>query len=587
MGQLMLENIDHLNQVFQVQINRAKLRSRVTILNRRKDGHYYLIHKTEWSQPEELKEALINIETIYESNTSSCKNGRLDVALELDISDSLVGLRPFEMIYQGPNCQANGFVLMVPHSGYQEARRKGEALSLNHYLSEEVKGIAAMNLEGGGDVSYLKPLEFEPSQVTGTGFERIKTVRVHSCLTSVVDIDLFKREPLKIKMTNGDVTKVTTDDEGCFAWNETFKINYFAGQCWKQSFVNIESESGKIKFQIPIGYSSSGRADVYRDLRYFKIPNGQACNLKPDLRSEIYAPRITFEKLDYTYEVDEFLNIILVKRGILQLDPFLRRESLLNPAGVENDELPPGQYKVTLAIIDIDQTNLNEIDGANVHSITEKIVTVRANSLISEKFEIRKQNIRSMGNTNRLFITISPVDGSDETNRNLRTRVFSGPIITQNNNEVASIELLNDDEAISKIRQAYSLFKQKMRTHLMTQASKEAYAKRNRLAIFNLDESNTQVQLRTLMTNPIFFKNFGVVKAPIAEQRIQEIFSNPAKISTLGTDLCNYWFGDYGIRPLQGKNHSMFNNVPIKTVRTLIFPLFLMLNFKLLFETLK
>jgi len=570
MGQLMLENRDHLNQVFQVQINRARLRSRITILNRRKDGEYYLIYKTDWSKPEELKEALINIETVYESNTSSCKNGRLDVALELDISDSVVGLRPFEMIYQGPNCQANGFVLMVPHSGFQEAIRRGEATSLNHYLSEEVKGIATMNLEGGGEVSYLRPLEFQFSQVTGAGFERSKTVRAHTCLSSVVDFDLFKREPLKITTTSGTVARVTTDDEGCFSWNETFKIDYFAGQCWKQNFVNVESESGKIRFQLPIGHISNGRADVYRDLRYFSIPANQMCHMRSDLKSEIYLSRVTFEKLNYTYEVDDFLNIILVKRGILQINPFLRRESLLDPTGIDSDELPPGQYRLAFVIMDIDQTDFNKVDGAKVFSVTERIVTVRANSLISERIEIRQSDIRSMGNTNRLYVTLEPAEASEITRRNLRTRVFSGPIIPQNNNEVASVEILQDDKAIAKIIAASRQHSQRQRTQMARQLSKESFAQKNRLTIFNLDQNNFQLTLRTRVTNPLISQERAAPRSPLALKTLTDLFANPARIATLGVDLCNYWLGDYGIRTLKNKNHSLLTRVPIQNVRRLL-----------------
>jgi len=570
MGQLMLENRDHLNQVFQVHINRAKLRSRITILNRRKDGNYYLIHKTDWSEPEELKEALINIETIYESNTSSCKNGRLDVALELDVSDSVVGLRPFEMIYQGPNCQANGFVLMVPHSGYQEAIRRGKFLSLNHYLNESVKGLATMGLEDDGDVSYLRPLEFQPSSVTGTAFERIKTVRVYTCLTSVVDYDLFKREPLRVRAASGEITKVTTDDEGCFSWIENFKFDFFAGQCWNKGIVSVESESSKIKFHIPIGYSTNGHADVYRDLRYFSIPSNQLCTEKPELSSEIYISHVNFEKLDYTYEVDDFLNIILIKRGILQLNPFLRRQSLLDPTGISNDELPPGQYRVTLAIVDIGQGDLNKLDGSKVHSISEKVFNLRAGSLISERFEIKTRDIRSMGNTNRLYVTIEPVDPKVASNRNLRTRVFSGPIIPQNNNEISSVEVLDDDYALQKIRAAYEQYKLNLRNHLLSQLSKESYAKANRLTIFNLDENDRQHQLRNQMANPLIYKNFLTLKPAVPFVRLAELFDNASKVSEIGPDLCNYWFGDYGMRPLKGKDHPIFNSVPIQNIRHLI-----------------
>ena len=562
LGQLLLENSDHLNQVFQVQINRAKLRSRVTILNRRKDGNYYLIHRTEWSKPEELKDALINIETIYDSNTSSCRNGRLDVALELDTSDSVEGLRPFEMIFQGPNCQATGFVLMVPHPGYQEAIRKGKALSLNHYLESEVKGVATMSLDGSGNVSYLRPLEFQASQVSGSVFDRTKVVRVQSCLTSVVDFDHFRREPMTITTMAGEKIPVVTDDEGCFAWNETIEIDYFAGQCWKQGFTKVEFESGRVKFQLAIGYIADGHANIFRDLRYFTIPESQLCNINHDLKSELYFSRVTFEKLDYTYDVDEFLNIILVKRGLLQITPFLRRESLVNPTGIDNDELPPGKYKLTLAMVDIAETNFDNFNGSKVNTITEKIVTVRAGSIISEPFEIRKRDIRSMGNTNRMYITIEPAEGSDLSKRNLRTRVFSGPIIPQNHHEVASVEVLDDDQVMTKIKTAAKIYEQRWKSHLKSQLSKKTFSEANRLKILNLDENNEQLNFRTNLNYPFIYRKY---LDPNSNQRavplkdFKDFLDNPTNVTKIGQELCGFWFGDYGFRTLPKMQHPMLD----------------------------
>jgi hypothetical protein len=459
---------------------------------------------------------------------------------------------------------------MVPHSGYQEAIRKGKFLSLNHYINESVVGHTTLSSDDKGDVSYLKPLEFQPSLVTGTAFERIKTVRLSTCLTSVVDYDSFKREPLRINAATGGTTSVTTDDEGCFSWNENFKFDFFEGQCWKTGLVDIESASSKIKFRIPIGFSANGHADVYRDLRYFKIPNEQLCSEKPDLSSEIYMSHVTFEKLDYTYEVDEFLNIILVKRGILQINPFLRRESLLDPTGISNDDLPPGQYRVTLAIVDINQTDLNRLDGSKVYALTEKIVNLRAGSLISERFEIKERDIRSMGNTNRLYITIEPVDPVKGPRSHLRTRVFSGSIIPQNNNETSIVEVLNDDEALRKIKVASQQFNLQLRNHLIGQTGKDIYAKNNRLAVFNLDQNEAQHQLRYQISNPLIYKNFTSAREPLPINRLTELFDNPSKVTELGRDLCNYWFGDYGLRPLRGKDHSIFNPVPIHNIRRLI-----------------
>jgi hypothetical protein len=584
MGQLILENVDHLNQVFPVNINRATFRSRVTLLNRRKDGHYYLIHQTSWSRPQELKEAFINIGTTYSSNTSACKNGRLDFALEFEVvSDSIEGLRPFEMIYQGPNCQAKGFVLMVPHSGYQDAIKERKALSLSDYLRTQIRGAAYADVQGGGNVTYLQPLEFYPSQIEeglDASFNRKKTVRVHTCLTSVVDEDLFRREELDVTTLNKKTIEVITDDQGCFAWNEEISINYFSGQCWESGSVHIQSKSGKLTATLGIGHISDGRGNVYRDLRYFTIPEKQLCrHLRADnqsFESEIYLSRMMLEKLDYTYEIDDFLNLTLVKRALLQINPFLRRKSLLDATTIENEDLPPGKYRVRLAIVDIDQKDFDRIDGSKVHVLTEKIVTIRAGSLISEKIEIRTQDLRAMANTNKVYISIEPLLSEENSKnqqsqllKNLRTRVFSGPIIPQNHHDISNVEILDRDDVMSLIEKARLKYEEEIKITLTQQTSKSLFAKANHLSLLSLDENHSQIDFLTQLRNPFFLK-YSIRGQPFSPKVFDPIFDDPRQISSLGYWLCRYWFGDYGLRAQHGKSEPMFLISPSVKVKSMI-----------------
>lgn len=576
MGTLALENRDHLNQVFQIPINRAKFKSRVTILNRRKDGKYYLIHRTDWSGYQDLKEALLNIETVYQSNTAACPNGRLDVALEVDISNGIYELKPFEMIFQGPNCQANGFVLMVPFSGYVDAISTHQFSNLEQYLAQNVQATIPQHLKGGGDVSYVRPLEFHTSNVDSQKFTRSKTVRVHTCLSSVIDHDVFKREPLEITTHDGKSQTIHTDDEGCFSWNEVFTHNYFEPQCWKQGQIRIQSKSSDIDFRIPIAFSAVSNHDIYRDLRYFDLPEAQRCKRlnQSDKLGEIFTPKVNLEKTNYEYFVDSYLNIKLKKNVILQMNPFFRRLSLLNSSGIQNDDLPPGEYELTLAVTD-NQLKLTSasFDITSIYSFSRHILKIQAGSLISEEIGILMDELKPMGNTTQIVLSLRPRDES--TLKWLKPVVFYGPLIFQNVSEFANLKPIYDESLMNKLESTWNQRLKVFSEKNKSKAGVHNFAKENKLSVISL---NGEPELRRfwakLNTNPLLAQpqtysdhaTKGDSNSPSRPMMSYDDFlawfnnTKGFEIKPSHTvALCRFWLGQIATKPLPNKKSGIFH----------------------------
>ena len=568
MGTLALENRDHLNQVFQIPISRAKFKSRVSILNRRKDGQYYLIHRTDWSAYQDLTESLLNIETIYKSNTAACPNGRLDVALEVDISNGIYELKPFEMIFQGPNCQANGFVLMVPFTGYVDAINTRQFTNLEHYLAQNAQTTFPQHLQGSGDVSYIRPLEFQPSNVEAKKFSRSKTVRFHTCLSSVIDYDVFKREPLMITSHNGKTHLIYTDDEGCFSWNEVFTHNYFEPQCWKKGQIRIQSASSDIDFSIPIAFNSVGNHDIYRDLRYFNLPENQSCEkINPtDKLGEIFTPKVNLEKTTYEYFVDPYLNIKLKKKVILQMNPFFRRLSLLDASGIQNDDLPPGEYELTLAITDNNlQLHSSPIDISSIYSFSRHRIKIHAGSLVSEEIPIVMDELKPMGNTTQIILSLQPID--EDTQSWLKPIVFHGPLIFQNVSEFANLKPIYNAHLINNLENAW---KQRLRLFEEKNQSKAGvynFANEHKLTPIFLNNSSQLLKFwRELNTNPLAPQLFLREKEDRPEammsyedfaswfQNTQDFQIKPAH----AVAFCRFWFGQFMNKPLPNKTSGIF-----------------------------
>lgn len=566
MGELALEIQDQFNQVFPMVINRAQYEARLTFVNRRKDGEYYLIHRSDWSNAKDMQEGRINLTESYSSNTYSCRNGRLDVGLEIRLAGEKVdGLQNFEMLYQGPSCQATGFNFVVPSTEYINELRTKTINSMEDFLGRHIKSFAIMNetTKGQGDVIYLSPIRPEFSQVTYQNSLVQKSFRLQTCLTSVVDTDTLRREDLIITDHQGNTHKKTTDDKGCFAWIETYEYDYYQPQCWRTTQTKIQNLTKQLSFDLPIGLMVGGENDQIRDLRYFEIPTLQNCNQMTQTSNQttnnnketfIVIPRFSFEKQDYQYHVDKNLNLTLFKKGNLQLHPYLARPSLTNPSGIEEAPLPPGEYQLSVAIVDIDQVKLDQFDGDKIYSLLDQTVKVRAGSLVSETIELPFRDMKAMSNTNWIFISLKPLtNGSTHRNDHLKEYVYRGPFIPRDKFENSSLERISSDNVLERLRIARFQFDNKIKNFTLANNGKSKFSALNNLILVNLDNPNSQDFRQALARAPLH--NLTQQKVdPIPAADLLAAIDDLNQVEKFRNHFCQFFIGHLWMQKINNKS---------------------------------
>lgn len=613
-GQFVLESRDNFGQKIELPIRQAKFQTRVTILNQRKDGSYHLVHREkDFSTPTRLHDGNLIIETAYLSNTSYCPNGRTEVALEINLDPSLPpgvtdgGIPPFQMIYKGPSCQASGLLIMLPNATFQSKvnafdwtsllktpQLRDDLSPLGLFFREEKIVLDAppkilLNTsrnflpDQGGNVTYIQPLLPKVTSNFGTQFSKIKKVQFSTCLVSSVDTDLFRRTELEIKTITKSKPEIKlTDDKGCFAWEEDFKYNYFQPQCWKVGEVEIKevndslSKGTSIHHKLKIGYNEVSHSDMFFDMRYYNISEAETCEERKHLKSSILLTQFTLQKVTHEFDVDKYLNLLTNARGVIQINPSLTRPSLSEAVGHEDEFLPRGKYRLKMAIVDLDQLDLSQLDGSKIYAYDDKIVELNDRTLIAENYSFQINDLFSLGNANTLYISLAPIEDSLGENF-LETRIFSGRILVNDINIEAKLQPIKDQVALETIEKAYTNYRNNLKLALEKSSNKSDYSKENGLKLINFN-SDEDIYLRTALTQPLiefplalsqkdFTPEYSQEILPFDKSQLLNLIKNPTNFQSVAKDFCHYWFGDWAVRNLPDKNVSFYSKDKINLKR--------------------
>ncbi|MCS6837961.1 MAG: hypothetical protein NZ480_03850 [Bdellovibrionaceae bacterium] len=558
MGELFIESRDYLNTVTQIRINRARFRSRMTLINLRKNGTYHMVYRSPWSDLQDLKESLLIVESEFNGNTGTCPNGRILVGLEIDISNAEFSLKPFEMLYQGPNCQATGLVLMVADPQFVEAINHGRFNSLNDFIKNvgletgQYPSTASQAPTEGG-VGYLNQLQFYGAtlqSLDNNTFSATRNVKIHTCFQSVMDYEQLRREQLEITTIGKQTLTVVTDDLGCFSWQEVFVFNQFEPQCWRIGTVTIRSLNTKIQFRIPIAYSHVGKEDAYYDLRYFKVPKNQLCseiirprkpkgsknnkfisqlgstlikwiamipqawaNDNPEQPSDSHLSEIHFTTFNIQtsnayYKVDHALNLIFVRKVIFNITPTLYRRSIIDQTGLFAEMLPRGPYRLTFAIISSPgNTHLSEkIEGEWINTFQTLDFFLSSPTYHSNEIEIEFFEHKNIGNINKLCAKIEPLNM--ESKRYLKTVIFCGNFFPYESSQSVTLQPINPQKGdiLEKMRQAYISYQNKKLRNSLLISNKLNYSHHMKFKLVNVTYAQETQELLEKINNPLWFQ---------------------------------------------------------------------------------
>lgn len=517
--------------------------------------------------------------------------GQMVLGVELSPVDGPKGLTGFDGIYTlGDYDQIKGSSFLRLAS--QVAHDKD--FSLDKYINADFPQVSTSDKDGGAGTfqqdTYQKPkvevspLEFRFIRV---GEEKTATreviMSVKACVKSGLDqkttrAQSFKVTKFKQNATDETVqTTIKTDNNSCLNWEESVKFKYFDCQHYLKGSVQIENTDLGMneKIDILINPWDEGGA-IGRDLRYVDPSEKLALDCKAEQRprTQVTLDNFNYNTLSYNYQVDNALNLTVVKKIQIRMEPRLLVYSNLYNGRGEIQRLRDGIYLLKTAVV-----RNRDYDSNNTYvTSAEKFVNVMSGQ-VNTDLTFTTQDLKALGNRNTMLVEIYPVDENKveikgesvtlkqagaaldsaiDTASGLETPTFSGPV-TLNIDEASRPLKITDASAVAPyllngkgnnnsaskglvgevIRQGQAAQLAAL-GQLQARMTSARVASDKNLALVNLNAMDANAELTKMVNIKATMTRFAIKKSDL-----QGIISNKTIPQETAQKLCAFWASEY------------------------------------------
>lgn len=539
----------------------------------------HLITKTEPLLVEGLINGNLNVQTQF-TRTRLCSNGKVSLGIHIEPIDAPPGMTGFQGVYSVGDCDgAKGNLWMRPRTEFFDKYKTDRTYSVTSFIQENPGTTENSNSNTTGAKIEVRKLSFQTvSFDEPRGTLRRKNLNIQACLRSGLDRRGIRWNKFEITKLNGESVTVKSDDEGCLNWDDSVSFDLTGQECWLSKSVRIQNKPFGVNESIGVHYNPWSQDGAFRDARFIaKDSTELKCATG---KSSLIVTRYDFDKLNFSYAIDDLLNLEVRKHGPLKISLRMRRPSLSDPSGFVEESAPPGWYLVRWAVVDSFATNYDNLKD-QVYSVHEAILPVNGNSVIQEDVTLATKNIRAMGNTNQFLIEVLPLkpDAMTELKKNpnlkksslvdassnLQIATYRAPLMMANNMEGGNFIKLStaaQGSQLESIIQKYHVEEAAKQKALKDQATPQSFAKSQGLIHVPLTTPAQTQGLTAALTEPLIFKDINI--KPSARRTFQlsdlkEII-NQGFTEKASNALCSYWFGDFWQRSIPGYQHGIGAN---------------------------
>lgn len=539
----------------------------------------HLITKTEPILVEGLINGNLNVQTEF-TRARLCTNGKVSMGIQIEPVDAPIGLMGFQGVYSVGDCDgAKGNLWMRPRTEFFDKYKTDRGYSVTSFIQENPGTSENENGNTTGAKIEVRKLSFQTvSFDEPRGTLRKKNLNIQACLRSGLDRRGIRWNQFEITKLSGQTITVKSDDEGCLNWDDSVSFDLTGQECWLSKSVQIQNTQFGVNENIKVHYNPWAQDGAFRDARF--IAKDSAALKCATGKSSLIVTRYDFDKLNFSYAIDDLLNLEVRKHGPLKISLRMQRPSLSDPSGFAEESAPPGWYLVRWAVVDSFATNFDDLKD-QVYSAHETILPVNGNSVIQEDVTLATKNIRAMGNTNQFLIEVLPLkpDAMAELkknpnlsksslvdlNSNLQIATYRAPLMMANNMEGGNfikLAVSTQGSRLESLIQKYHLDEAAKQKVLKEQATPQNFAKSQGLIHVSLTNSTQAQGLAAALTEPLIFKNLSLrpsdrrtFQLSDLKQIINQGFTTKASIA-----LCSYWFGDFWQRSIPGYEHGIGAN---------------------------
>jgi hypothetical protein len=507
-----------------------------------------------------------------------CTEGQVQLGLKVQVKNAEeLKMKPFEGVFFIGRCSQiiGSFFARVKN---ETVKREGDFKLENYLTDNKASEMTAPDSPQPGTDSY-QPARIEIGRliIVNKGFTDHRTFRrerllnISACLRSGLDGRFIRAQTLEITKLNGKFERVTTNNDGCVSWDDSLEFNYFARECWIKQRIAIKNQNLSINQEIEVTVNPWAQSETFaRDTRFLDSEGKKALCAKGE--NELVLQRYDFDKLYFSYELDNFLNLKMKKTGELKLGIRVKRPSLTDPGVYAEENAPAGSYLVRGVVVDMSAMDLKNVAGRIYHSF-EKVFYIQGNGTIASQIELATANIKAIGNTNQIIFEIKPLrEGAKaelEQNPNLdpetlvdttsilKNVAYRGPLLMMTNNEGGTLEpiYLNKGESLVKRIMIQKTVEDKNNAaRLKRIADKAQFVRGQSLVIFNLNDGKQTESFRKSLMYPSFWRpesaerkirDHGIM--PTAQ--LTQFLRSGQMSKDLAKRICAYWFNDFLARP--------------------------------------
>ncbi|MCE3010447.1 MAG: hypothetical protein LW875_07530 [Proteobacteria bacterium] len=509
-----------------------------------------------------------------------CTEGQVQLGLKIQAKHTdQMKIKSFEGVFFVGRCSQiiGSFFARVKN---ETAKLEGE-FKLETYLTDNkaLELTAPNNPQPGADSYQPARIEIGRLITANKGFtdhrafHRERLLNISACLRSGLDGRSLRAQTLDVTKLNGKIEKITTNNDGCVSWDDSVEFNFFALECWISKKVVIKNQNLGINQEIEVTVNPWAQSETFaRDTRFLDSEGKKA--LCASGENELVLQRYDFDKLYFSYELDEFLNLKMKKTGELKLGIRVKRPSLTDPGVYAEENAPVGSYLVRGVVVDMNAMDLKNVAGRVYHSF-EKVFHVQGNGTIASQIELATANIKAIGNTNQIVFEIKPLrEGAKselEKNPNLdpetltdttsvlKNVAYRGPLLMMSNNEGGTLEpiYLNKGESLVKrIMNQKNVDDKNNAARLKRISNKAQFVRGQSLVPLNLNDEKQTESFRKSLMFPTFWR------PELAQWKTRDRGIMPTKQLTqflrsgqmskdLAKRICAFWFYDLLARPTE------------------------------------
>jgi hypothetical protein len=501
----------------------------------------------------------------FELSTLPTK-GQVHLAIKVSAPNNNLGLDPFKgvfLISDSPKVKVDSTPTPTDLISFDQVRNKFKIVSDNQ-INDQSKVSNNSSTLPGLEIDKLEIKFFKIGSETTTDRQVFYTIK--SCIKSNLDARPIREVEFTVSTSNKKFN-ITTNQDGCFSFDESIWHKFFGKEQFFKNSITVENSNYKLNKKIDylINPWDMG-ANFGRDTRFVEdlgSLKSNPSNEKPKILFENYS----FSVNKYNYEISKSLDLSIIKNGLLSLSAKVVNHSSLSSGRLGSEHLRDGKYLLKWAFVTLNKDD--KVDS--VISTNQKVISVFGGEIKTEigvkvsAFE--KLNVRS-----RLIVALYTVKENKnkiieiDKNSGLEATPYMATIILDNDQDSQKMQAVEDNLGLAK----GDIFEKLSSFGNGNSNPSDAFSrvlKLHNLKLVNLSNEKDSLQMRDGLANPTKFytKTFNAAYFHEADQlapintSILNNFIISGKLSTdLAAKFCSFWFNDHLARMKSDSPNGIF-----------------------------